>query len=375
MAKKMKDDFGSTKLVTLQRMAGRHHAAAVARRPTHQRRASIAETLDEDHPWVNCRYCGRGTTRWSTCAESIEHPWLKLPIVIPGGNMWASTYFLLTGFHAIHVLVGLIVFAMMLTMTLDVARAGVDREHRPVLALCRPGVDLPVPAVVPVLTITTSAVRTPRFLAAESSTDVERRSRMHAHAATCHGRRHGRPRRIAKYIYVFLALCVLTGARSSPIPSYWPFHDQPKVGWAFMMAVSCTKAMLVILFFMHVKYEANWKYVLTIPASIMSIFLILALVPDVGLRMRTYSPERASTRHSPKDRAEDCSARRRGAQDVENAAGAPRLSVARTNRLRRPPSTRERSRRCTRCTRARRSADIRCRRAALAAGRRRCPLC
>ena len=32
-----------------------------------------------------------------------------------------------------------------------------------------------------------------------------------------------------------------------------------------MMAVSCTKAMLVILFFMHVKYEANWKYVLTIP--------------------------------------------------------------------------------------------------------------
>ena len=42
---------------------------------------------------------------------------------------------------------------------------------------------------------------------------------------------------------------------------------QPQVGWAFMMAVSCTKAMLVILFFMHVKYEANWKYVLTIPAG------------------------------------------------------------------------------------------------------------
>jgi cytochrome c oxidase subunit 3 len=51
-------------------------------------------------------------------------PWLKLPIVIPGGNMWASTYFLLTGFHAIHVLVGLIVFAIMLTLTLDRKRAG-----------------------------------------------------------------------------------------------------------------------------------------------------------------------------------------------------------------------------------------------------------
>ncbi|MDZ4819928.1 MAG: cytochrome c oxidase subunit 3, partial [Planctomycetota bacterium] len=49
---------------------------------------------------------------------------LKLPVLIPGGNMWASTYFLLTGFHAIHVLVGLIVFALMMPMTLNRARAG-----------------------------------------------------------------------------------------------------------------------------------------------------------------------------------------------------------------------------------------------------------
>jgi heme/copper-type cytochrome/quinol oxidase subunit 3 len=41
-------------------------------------------------------------------------PWLKLPFIIPGGNMWASTYFLLTGFHAVHVIVGLIVFALLL---------------------------------------------------------------------------------------------------------------------------------------------------------------------------------------------------------------------------------------------------------------------
>ena len=59
-----------------------------------------------------------------------------------------------------------------------------------------------------------------------------------------------------------------------------------------MMAVSCTKAMLVILFFMHVKYEANWKYVLTIPAAFMSMFLILALVPDVGLRGHWLAEER-----------------------------------------------------------------------------------
>jgi cytochrome c oxidase subunit 4 len=59
-----------------------------------------------------------------------------------------------------------------------------------------------------------------------------------------------------------------------------------------MMAVSCAKAMLVILFFMHMLWEANWKYVLTIPASMMSIFLLLMLVPDIGRRTDRYSEER-----------------------------------------------------------------------------------
>jgi cytochrome c oxidase subunit 3 len=53
-----------------------------------------------------------------------QHPWLKLPIMIPGGNMWASTYFLLTGFHALHVIVGLIAFGIAMTMTLNRAAAG-----------------------------------------------------------------------------------------------------------------------------------------------------------------------------------------------------------------------------------------------------------
>lgn len=53
-----------------------------------------------------------------------EHHWLRLPMVIPSGNMWVTTYFLLTGFHAIHVIVGLIFFAFMVPMTLGIARAG-----------------------------------------------------------------------------------------------------------------------------------------------------------------------------------------------------------------------------------------------------------
>ena len=98
---------------------------------------------------------------------------------------------------------------------------------------------------------------------------------------------------IGKYLLVFLALCGLTTMSFLTYSSFWPWRDQPHVGWAFMMAVSCTKAMLVVLFFMHVFWEANWKYVLTIPAAMMAIFLALMLVPDVGMRTRMVSQERA----------------------------------------------------------------------------------
>jgi cytochrome c oxidase subunit III len=53
-----------------------------------------------------------------------HYSWLELPIMIPGGNLWASTYFLVTGFHALHVLVGLIAFILLCTTTLGVAKAG-----------------------------------------------------------------------------------------------------------------------------------------------------------------------------------------------------------------------------------------------------------
>ncbi|MBA4018851.1 MAG: hypothetical protein C0483_16915 [Pirellula sp.] len=51
--------------------------------------------------------------------------WLKMPIVVPGGNMWAATYFTLTGFHAIHVIVGLIAFGLMMPMKFTAANCGI----------------------------------------------------------------------------------------------------------------------------------------------------------------------------------------------------------------------------------------------------------
>lgn len=52
---------------------------------------------------------------------------LHLTPVIPWGNMWASCYFAMTGFHAIHVLGGLVVFAIILIMAC-MGRLGVQHE-------------------------------------------------------------------------------------------------------------------------------------------------------------------------------------------------------------------------------------------------------
>ena len=56
--------------------------------------------------------------------EMDEHAHLSYSI--PYGNMWASCYFAMTGFHALHVFGGLVVFAIMLVMA---ARGRFGKQH------------------------------------------------------------------------------------------------------------------------------------------------------------------------------------------------------------------------------------------------------
>lgn len=114
-----------------------------------------------------------------------------------------------------------------------------------------------------------------------------------------HGHGHGGS---GKYIAVFIALCILT---MFSFLTYFPFWYETipvPVSRAFMMAVSCTKALLVMGFFMHLIWEANWKYVLTIPAGLMSIFLMLMLVPDIGCRYPKYTEQRLIHAADPETR-------------------------------------------------------------------------
>lgn len=137
---------------------------------------------------------------------------------------------------------------------------------------------------------------------------VTRPGDLTSHAAELHHDQHGEHHGgehhggLGTYLAVFLALCGLTTLSFFTYSPYWPWRDEPQVGWAFMMAVSCTKAMLVVLFFMHVLWEANWKYVLTIPAAMMAIFLVIMLIPDIGMRSRMLSQERLLYMAKPSDR-------------------------------------------------------------------------
>ncbi|MEZ6093723.1 MAG: cytochrome c oxidase subunit 3 [Pirellulaceae bacterium] len=53
-----------------------------------------------------------------------EHLGRPVPAVIKNGTLWINSYFMLTGFHAIHVLGGVIALMVLLTFTLNSARAG-----------------------------------------------------------------------------------------------------------------------------------------------------------------------------------------------------------------------------------------------------------
>lgn len=99
------------------------------------------------------------------------------------------------------------------------------------------------------------------------------------------------------FVFVFLMLCVLTALSFWVANSY--LMENKVVGWAAMMMVSVAKAMLVILFFMHLWWERAWKYVLTIPALFMGLLLVLLLVPDVGYRYLTYSKDRRENAPEP----------------------------------------------------------------------------
>jgi cytochrome c oxidase subunit 4 len=51
-----------------------------------------------------------------------------------------------------------------------------------------------------------------------------------------------------------------------------------------LMALALTKAALVGLYFMHLKFEGRWVYAFLVPAGVLAVGMVLALMPDIGMR-------------------------------------------------------------------------------------------
>jgi len=81
------------------------------------------------------------------------------------------------------------------------------------------------------------------------------------------------------YLAVFFALCVFTAL--SVVFDVLSF-DNHAVTIVLVMAVAVAKALCVMMFFMHLKFEGNWKYILLAPTTILAIGLPMALMPDIG---------------------------------------------------------------------------------------------
>ena len=101
----------------------------------------------------------------------------------------------------------------------------------------------------------------------------------------------------APYFMVFIALCVCTGL--SALADVIEFNNKILV-IAIVMSISCAKALFVLTYFMHLKFEGNWKLVLLAPTAILAIGLPLALTPDIGVSYyQNLAPQSEYMEHSP----------------------------------------------------------------------------
>tara|TARA_B100000470_G_scaffold221738_1_gene212989 strand:+ start:722 stop:1126 length:405 start_codon:yes stop_codon:yes gene_type:complete len=90
------------------------------------------------------------------------------------------------------------------------------------------------------------------------------------------------------YLLVFGALLVFTalsfGADVLPVKE----AGSESEGWStpviavIVLAIAVAKATCVMLFFMHLKWERGWKYVLLAPTTILAIGFPISLMPDIG---------------------------------------------------------------------------------------------
>ena len=95
-----------------------------------------------------------------------------------------------------------------------------------------------------------------------------------------HGTTVPMPHHTVNYYGIFAALVVLTIV--TVLVAFHRFQSEA-VNLALAMIVAATKATLVALFFMHLKFEGKLIYMIFFVPLVLCVLLIVALIPDVLL--------------------------------------------------------------------------------------------
>ncbi len=84
----------------------------------------------------------------------------------------------------------------------------------------------------------------------------------------------------ANYWLIFLALCVCTAL--SVVADLVELDNKFVVAF-IVLSIASAKALFVMTYFMHLKFEGAWKFVILAPTAILAVGLMLALLPDIGV--------------------------------------------------------------------------------------------
>ncbi len=93
---------------------------------------------------------------------------------------------------------------------------------------------------------------------------------------------HAHPHKDPRYMLIaaiLIGITVLSFFMSEQFQS-------PVMSVLVVMCLATFKATLVTMFFMHAKFEGKWLYVLTVPAIVLAVVMVCALLPDVAFPYR-----------------------------------------------------------------------------------------
>ena len=91
------------------------------------------------------------------------------------------------------------------------------------------------------------------------------------------------------YWNIFFLLCGLTAVSwlADKMGDFGLLHKGVLLTF-IVLAVACAKALFVMMYFMHLKFEGKWKYVLLAPTIVLAMAIPAALMPDIGSHYYDY---------------------------------------------------------------------------------------